>query len=206
MKIRSVTRLSLLLLGLIAMLVVLAVSTGVVLAQEDDDPPYMFFTVKNESQFDFTVWLYGPSKYELTVAPHSEEIFELARGWYHFTMFVCNSSDIGTFDFTSHQTMHVPICGSTAGPTGQSNQHMDASDYVRPRNITVRNRTLEPIEVYLRTLTEHHFLTFEPQEIKTVLITESRSEFVYSYVSCGVLRSGYYQPTTVPLDLTCKSK
>lgn len=187
---------------LIAMIFALAVPSGVALADEDDDSPVLFKVI-NETQFEFTLWLYGPNKYEVTVASESEGSFIFDRGWYAFTMFACNGSVVGTMDFTTPQTMHVPVCGATAGATGDSNQHMDASDFIRPVKIKIRNKIQEPIEVYIRTLTDHHFLSFKPLETQYLVVNEAGSEYVYSYVACGKLKSGYFMPNTVPLDLSC---
>jgi len=187
---------------LFAIFVALAVPAGTVLADVDDPGP-IIFKVINESQFEFTLWLYGPNKYEITVQPYSEESFFFDRGWYAFTMFACNESVVGTWDLRLPKTMHVPVCGSTAGHIGQANQHIDASDYIRPVEIKIRNRTMEPIEVYIRTLTDHHFLSLEPLETQFLTVRESETEYVYSFVACDKLRSGYFMPNTVPLDLTC---
>ncbi len=196
---------------LVVLLFALVIPTGVVLAQDEDDdnddsdrPHEVFFTVYNESQFDFTLWLYGTAEYTITVPPDSEGLFILKNGWYAFTMSSCNLYEIGTFDFTTHKTMHVPICGSTAGRIGEANNHYDASDYIRPATIQIRNLTNYHIEVYLRTLDEDHFLKFEPLEIKWVLIEDARDEFVYSYVACDELVTGYTRLyISVPFDLTC---
>ncbi|MBC8507948.1 MAG: hypothetical protein ISR58_08465 [Anaerolineales bacterium] len=185
--------------------------TGIVLAQDDEDdhansdrPHEIVFEVINESQFDFTLWLYGPTEYDINVPPDSEGTFIIKNGWYAFTMNSCNLYEVGTFDFTTHKAMHVPICGATAGHIGQANNHYDSSDYIRPATIQVRNRTLEHLEVYIRTLDEDHFLKFEPLEIKWVTIEDARDEFVYSYVACDELLSGYTRLyISVPFDLTC---
>lgn len=188
---------------LMAMIFALAIPAGAALADENDPGPILFKVI-NESQFEFTLWLYGPNKYEITVQPYSEESFYFDRGWYAFTMFACNESTVGTMDLRLPKTMHVPVCGTTAGHIGQANQHLDASDFIpRPVKIQIRNRTNEPIDVYIRTLTDHNFLSFEALEIKYVTVKESGSEYVYSYIACGELRSGYFMPNTVPLDLTC---
>ena len=195
---------------LAAMLFALAIPSGAALAQDDDEsdrPHEIFFWVYNESQFDFTLWLYGPVSYTITVPPDSEGFFVLKNGWYAFTMYSCNLYETGTMDFTTHKTMHIPICGATAGHIGQANNHYDASDYIRPASIQIRNKTLEPIDVYIRTLDEDHFMTFEPLEIQWLLIEDARDEFVYSYIACDVLQSGYTRLYVhVPFDLTCNKK
>ncbi len=197
---------------LVVVIFALMIPTGLVLAQEDDEdddapspPPHeIFFNVHNESQFDFTLWLYGPVEQTLTVPPDSDGFFILKNGWYAFTMKSCNLYDTGTFDFTTHKTMHIPICGATAGQIGQANNHYDASDYIRPARIQIRNRTFEHIEVYIRTLDEDHFLKFEPLEIKWVLFNNVEDEFVYSYLACDELQRGYVHfYRGLPFDLSC---
>ncbi|MBC8507249.1 MAG: hypothetical protein ISR58_21460 [Anaerolineales bacterium] len=183
-------------------------SVAVMAADDDDDRPHeIFFWVYNESQFDFTLWLYGPTTYTITVPPDSEGFFVIKNGWYSFTMFSCNLSEVGTFDFTTHKTMHVPICGATAGHIGNANNHFDASDFIRPATIQIRNKTFEQIGVFIRTLDEYHFMTLEPLEIQWLLIEDARDEFVYSYIACDELVSGYTRLyISVPFDLTCNKK
>jgi hypothetical protein len=202
MKIQPSIRKKIFVFVLVAMIFALAVPTGAVLADENDTSPIRLIVI-NQSQFEFTLWLYGPDKYEITVSPKSEDTYILDRGWYAFTMFSCNASVVGTMDFTTPQTIHVPPCGGTAGPTGDSNQHIDTSDYIRPIRIKIRNRTEYPLDVYLRTVDDHHFLSFEPWEIQELILYDRDSKYVYSFVACGGLQSGYYKPTTIPLDLKC---
>ncbi len=187
-----------------AFLLVVAFPTGAVLAAEEEDPPYMFLDVINDSQFDFVLYLYGQVSYTITVPPKTQETFVLDRDWYAFTMDSCNLTEVGTFDFHTHKTIHVPVCGATAGLVGQANNHIDTSDYIRPAMIKIRNKTHEQIEIYIRTLDEDHFMTFEPLETQWLLIDDSRDTFVFSYVACGVLQSGYTRLYVhVPFDLTC---
>jgi len=198
-----------LLLGVVMAVTIfaLAVPGRNVMADDDSDtdkPLYIPFTVINQSQFDLTLSLYGPSSYEITVPPKSEADYWLDRGWYAFTMESCTLSEVGTFDFTSRRTLHVPICGGTAGIIDRSSQHIDASDYIRPATIKVRNRTRENVDVYIRTLEEHHFMKFDPMETQYLLIEDASQEFVYSYLACGVLHSGYTRLYVhVPFDITC---
>ncbi len=191
---------------LVAMLCALVIPSSFAMAADDDDDELreIFFWVYNESQFDLTLWLYGPAEYELTVPADSEGFFIIKNGWYAFTMESCNLTKIGTIDFTTHKTMHNPICGSTAGLIGQANNHYDTSDYIRPATIQIRNRTFERIEVYIRTLDEDHFLTFEPMESQWVLFNDIEQEFVYSYLACDELQRGYVTfYRMLPFDLTC---
>lgn len=190
---------------LVATMLALVMPGGVVRAAEEVETPYITFNVKNNSQFDFTLWLYGPNTYTITVPPKSEASYVLDRGWYAFTMNSCNLTEVGTFDFRKQKTIHVPICGATAGLIGHANQHLDASDYIRPATIQIRNLTLEYVDIYIRTLDEHHFMKFDPLEIQYLLINDASQEFVYSFVACGVLHSGYTRLYVhVPFDITCK--
>lgn len=189
---------------LAAMLFALAVPVGVAFAEDEEKPPYIFLRIYNESQFDFTLWVYGPNSYTITVEHDSEGFFVIDRGWYSFTMEACNLTKTGTIDFTTHQTIHVPICGATAGHIGNAPQHIDASDYIRPATIKIRNKTQEKIEVYIRTLDEHHFLTFEPLEEQYLLIEDASKIFTFSYTACDVLQAGNTRLYVhVPFDLTC---
>jgi len=192
---------------LAAILFALVIPSGIAMADDDDNdkPHEIFFWVYNESQFEFTLWLYGPTQYEITVEPDSEARFILKNGWYNFTMYSCNLYETGTYDFTTHKTMHVPVCGATAGHIGRAGAHYDSSDYIRPASIQIRNRTLEYIDVYIRTLEEDHFMSFEPLEIQWLLINDAKQTFVYSYLCHDELLSGYTRLYThVPFDLTCK--
>ena len=194
-------------LGLLVFMLAALMPAKVALA-EDEEPTFMILYVNNDSQFDFTLWLYGPASYTITVPPRSTASYVLDRGWYAFTMESCNLTDTGTFDFTkAHQTIHVPVCGATAGYIGKAPLHIDASDYIRPVRIQIRNKTFEDVDVYIRTLTDHHFLSFEPSEIQYVVLSDAQEEYVYSYIACGVLQRGYFHPYThVPFDLTCGKK
>jgi len=190
---------------LIAMIFALAVPAGAVLADEDDESPILFKVI-NETQFEFSLWIWGPSQYEITLEPETEAEYWLDRGWYAFTMLACNDSAVGTMDFTHPQTLHVPICGGTAGATGDSYTHMDASDWIRPVRIKIRNRTGEPIDVYIRTVDDHHFVSVDEYETEYLLLNDSKSEYVYSYVACDKLHTGYFKPNTIPFDLSCGKK
>jgi hypothetical protein len=192
-------------LVLVAMIFALAVPAGAVFAAEDDESPIRFKVV-NESQFEFSLWIWGPSKYEISLDPYTEAEYWLDRGWYAFTMLACNDSAVGTMDFTHPQTLLVPVCGGTAGVTGASYTHMDASDWIRPVKIKIRNKTDEPIGLYIRTVEDHHFLTVEEYETTTLLLNDSKSEYVYSYVACDKLHTGYFKPNTIPFDLYCGKK
>lgn len=173
---------------------------------------WMLLTVQNDSQFDYTLNLlsvYGATTYSLTVPPHTTQQFFVDKGWYAYTQYACNLSSSGTFDFTdTHYTIHVPICGAKpwqSAEVGASLLYDTALD-IRPIRITVRNRTQLPIEVYIRTPNEHHFLTFEPLEIQEVLLNNQDERYAYSYLACGVLKTGYLKPYRgIPFDLTCDS-
>jgi len=195
---------------LMILMAVLLLPQGVVLAQDEEDdeiselPHEIFFWIFNHSQFDFTLDLYGPTEYSLTVPPDSTGFFVIKNGWYAFTMYYCNMSETGTLDLTNHKNMISPICGGTGGATGQSYTYYDASDYIRPAQILVRNRTLQPIEVYIRTLEEHHFLSFEPLEERFIHIEDASQDFAFSYVACDELIAGMTRLyIRVPFDLMC---
>jgi hypothetical protein len=160
-------------------------------------------TVINESQYDFSILLYGPEQASLTVHPDQTGIKIVNRGMYSFTMRACNSSKNGKIDLNYEQTIHVPVCGGTAGPLGDKEHHLDASDYIKPVRVTIRNLTGEKIGIYIRTPEKHHFLNFEPGEKQTIILF--KEQYVYSYVACGELIVGYYTPqVSPPFDLTCK--
>ena len=64
---------------LIALVFALIVPVGVVLANEDDDDDSpVLFNVINESQFEFTLYIWGPDKYEISVDPEAEAVIRVA--------------------------------------------------------------------------------------------------------------------------------
>ncbi|MBM3144007.1 MAG: hypothetical protein FJ010_03345 [Chloroflexi bacterium] len=171
---------------------------------DSDKPKEIFFWIYNNSRSKFTLELYGPATYTFTVSPETDSFYILKNGWYAFTMNSCNLSASGTFDFTTHKTLIVPLCGGLGGPTAQSGQHYDVSDYIRPANILIRNKTQERIGLYIRTLDEHHFLSFDPLEEQNILFEDVSEEFSYSYIACGALQAGMTRLyIRVPFDLTC---
>lgn len=192
---------------LVAVLLTVALPTRPALANADDEndkPLYINLTIINQSQFEITLSLYGPNAYEIVVPPDTAENYWLDRGWYAFTMGSCNLSETGTFDFTTSKTLHVPVCGATAGQISRSSVHLDSSDYIRPASIKIRNRTRQPVELYLRTLEEHHFMNFEAFEEQMLLIEDASQTFVYSYLACGELHAGYTRLYIhVPFDVKC---
>ncbi|MBC8333024.1 MAG: hypothetical protein H8E28_13670 [Anaerolineae bacterium] len=207
MKKQPVQQILLLGLALTIGIFALAMPDEDVLAETGvDQYPYITFTIINQSQFDFSLLLYGPNSYDITVPPYSEVNYILDRGWYAFTMGSCNLSEVGTFDFTNDKTIHVPVCGGTAGEVDRSSQHIDSSDYIRPATIKIRNQTRQNVDVYLRTLEEHHFMQFGPKEVQLLLIEDASQTFVYSYTACGKLYTGYTRLFVhVPFDIKCDS-
>ena len=105
-------------------LILLAVLTTTVSAA---DEYYARFTVLNESQHPFSITLYGgPSGLKtISVSPYSQKISFFIRGNYSFTMTACGATKSGKMDLTIHQTLHVPVCGGTAGALGDQNHHID---------------------------------------------------------------------------------
>ena len=188
--------------GLIIVLILLATVT---ISASAADYYYARLTVINDSQHPFSIILYGgPSNLKtITVSPNSQKIDFFIRGSYSFTMTSCGATTTGKMDLSVHQTLHVPICGGTAGAIGQKDHHIDASDYIRPIRMTIRNKTGEDIGLYLRTPTDHNFLNLKPGEVMKVIVY--KAQYVYSYVACGELVAGYVTPSfSLPFDLTCK--
>jgi hypothetical protein len=199
MKKNLITRFAILFLVVVA---VLAVSAGV--AQAADNVLYapVRLTVINNSQFDFSLILYGPDQVTITVSPGQTGYKVITRGIYSFTMRSCNYSKTGTMDLNYEQTIHVPICGGNAGAAGSKEHHIDASEYIKPIKVKVRNKTGETVGFYLRTLERNFFFNFEPG---VTYIIVPKDQYVYSYVACGQLIAGYYTPLfSLPFDITCK--
>lgn len=158
--------------------------------------------IENDSQFEFTLILYGPEDLNYTVNAHSSETDTIVRGEYYFMMRACNQTATGTMDLSIHKTIYVPVCGGNAGAKGDKHHAEDVSDFIKMVKVKVRNKTHEPIGLYLRTLNDDFFLNLEPNEIQFVTVPKDR--YVYSYVACGELITGYYQSLVrIPLDLKC---
>lgn len=192
MTAKPVTRLSIFVCVLVALLGVWFVFADTAKANENK-PPYLPFKVINESQFEFTIYLLGPESYAFSVPPHSEDWWIVERGEYSFTMDWCNYTEKGSLDMTMRKTMHVPVCGGSALVNfGYKPYNVDAGDYIKPVKVEIQNRTKEEVDVYIRTSGIDHFLNFEPLEKKTIIVL--KGEYAISYVACGKLYSGYYTP------------
>lgn len=199
MKKKLIIRFAVLSLVLVA---VLAVSAGVAKAADNALYAPVRLTVINNSQFDFSLILYGPDQVTITVAPGQTGYKVITRGVYSFTMRSCNYTKTGTMDLNYEQTIHVPICGGTAGTAGAKDHHIDASNYIKPIKVKVRNKTGEVIGFYLRTLDYHFFYNFQPG-VTYIIVPKDR--YVYSFVACGKLISGYYTPSfSLPFDIICQ--
>ena len=206
MKTHSSIRTYLLVAIFVVSSIALALPSGVVAEAPKAKRPYVALTVNNNSQFDFTLWLYGPEKYNLTVPPESQEKIVVDRGWYSFTMTACNITEVGTMDLNIYQTIQVPVCGGVAFRHYKPHQ-IDTSDYIKPIKITIINKTYEEIDLYLRTLNDDYFLHFDPMETKKQIVYRSQDQYVYSYIACDTLQRGYYTAgVTPPLYLDCDQK
>ena len=159
-------------------------------------------TVINKSQFDFSLVLFGPSQVTISVAPGDTVAKVVNRGVYSFTMRSCNYTETGTMDITVYRIIHVPVCGGNAGSLADKPHNIDASDYIKPIKVKIRNGTGETVGFYLRTLDRHFFYNFEPG-VSYIIVP--KDNYVYSFVACGELKAGYYTPlSSVPFDLKCK--
>lgn len=204
MKTRTSIRSFLFVAIFVVSLLALAIPSGVVAEELKAKRPYVTLTVNNNSQFDFTLWLLGPKRYNLTVPPKTNETIIVDRGWYAFTMTACNITEVGTMDLTRRQTVQVPVCGGVAFRHYKPNQ-IDTSDYIKPITITIRNKTFEEIDLYLRTQEDDYFLHFDPLETKKQTVMRSEDQYVYSFVACDALQTGYYTArVSPPLDLDCE--
>jgi len=187
---------------LIVLIAVLAVPATTALADDDEKPPDVRLTIINESQFEFSIFLYGPEQHSISVPAQATYVTFVSREWYSFSMNACNFTEVGTLNMTMEQTIHVPICGGRAFAPVYRPHHVDVADYIKPLNLKIRNKTGSPVGLYIRTLDEHHFLNFDTGEIQYQILL--KKQYVYSYYACGQLYAGYYTPyVSIPFDLTC---
>jgi hypothetical protein len=201
MKKFTFIRLSVFVALLATLLIAIALPADNVMAG-DGKPPTVRFTIINYSHQPFNINLYGPEQLSYTVAPYSKLVDFVDRGTYSFTMEVCNQTSSGSLNLNIYQVMNVPVCGGTLKPKGEKTHQVDTSDYVKPVQITIRNKTWEKVRLYLRTLDNHYYLNLEPQEVTTLIVPRDR--YVYSFVACGDLEAGYYEARVYqPLDLKC---
>ncbi|HBY07289.1 MAG TPA: hypothetical protein DEH22_05700 [Chloroflexi bacterium] len=204
MKKLTLARVSIFLAIFVALLLVMALPGSNALADEGQSPNVRF-TILNYSHQPFSINLYGSEQFSYTVAPYSKLVTIVPRGTYSFTMEACKHTSSGTINLNIYQTMHVPVCGGTAKPVGEKIHDIDTSDYIKMVRITIRNKTKEPVRLYLRTLDNHYYLNLLPRETTTLVVPRDR--YVYSFVACGDLEAGYYEARVmIPLDLKCTSK
>jgi len=167
------------------------------------------FKVENDSQFPFIIFMYGEEQgreYSMTVPAYSKDKVFVVPDTYSYLMEACNYAKNGTFDLSVFQTLHVPVCGGKAAGYRNKSHHIDVSRLVKPVRSKIRNQTGETVELYLRTVDDHHFLTLDAGEIMEVILKKEEGiQYVYSFVACdGQLVTGYYTPrVTPPLDLKC---
>jgi hypothetical protein len=192
-------------IAILALLMIAVALPGDRALADGGQSPNVRFTIINYSQHPFSITLWGPDQFSYTVAPYSKKISIVPRGMYSFTMEACNHTSSGKINLNIFQTMHVPVCGGTAGTVGQKLHNVDTSDYIKMVKITIRNKTREPIRLYLRTLENHYYLNLDPREVTT--LTVPRDRYVYSFVACNDLEAGYYEArVAIPLDLKCTEK
>lgn len=186
---------------LIAVIAALVAPVTVAVA-DTTKPPIVRLTVINESQFEFSISLYGPEQHFIKVPAKTTYFTFVSRDWFSFTMNACNYTEVGTLNMNMEQTIHVPVCGGRAINPGYKPHHVDVADYIKPLKAQIRNKTGAPVELYIRTLDEHHFLNLDTGEIQYVILL--KRQYAYSYFACGELRVGYYTPfVSKPFDLTC---
>lgn len=197
-------RLSIFIAILAVIMVALALPGDNVMAFEDKSPNVRF-TIMNHSHRTFTLTANGPEYHAFEVAPNSKGSWIVPRGTYSFTMEACNQTSSGTLNLNIFQTMHVPVCGGNAGTVGQKNHNIDVADYIKMVRIKIRNKSRQPIRLYLRTIENHYYLNLDPREVTTLVVPRDR--YVYSYLACGELEAGYYEARVyVPLDLKCSGE
>jgi len=205
MKRTSRSRLVIFTIFLITILGITAVFTDTALAEKSG---VVRLTVINNSQFDFSLELYGPGEYSIYVPAKSDGKIIVDRNEYSYVMEACNYVKTGTLNMTIFQTIHVPACGGNAGAVRNKLHHIDVSKLFKPVRITIRNKTNEKIGLYLRTIENHYFLNIKANEITTaVVLKEPDVLYVYSYLACGELITGYWTPVvSPPFDLKCPTK
>jgi hypothetical protein len=186
---------------LITLIITLVIPATDALA-ETIKPPIVRLTIVNESQFEFSITIYGPEYHFFEVPAKTTLVAIVSRDMYSFTMNACNYTETGTLDMTIQQTIHVPICGGRAFRPGYKPHHIDVADYIKPLRVNLRNKTGAPVGIYIRTLDEHHFLNLDTGEIQSVILL--KKEYTYSYLACGELIVGKYTPfVSIPFDITC---
>lgn len=199
-------RFAIVLIILIALMGAAAMSSQPAFASSHDAKPSIVrFTVDNDTQYTFTMVMFGPEDFTVRVDPRSTKAFQLTRGMYSYVMNSCNFRATGSIDLTVVQTMNVPVCGGNANAIASHPHQLDASDVIKVIEITIKNKTKEDVNLYLRTLEYDYFLSFGFNETKTLYVL--RDEYTYSFVACGDLEAGKYEARfRKPLILTCTEK
>jgi hypothetical protein len=206
MKKRIQLRLFIFAIVFAAVLGVSAVFAGSALA---DVKPIISLAMINDSQFESILHIYGKNygnHYSLILTPYSDSKLFIIPDEYTYTLKACNHTKTGELDLWTFQTIHVPVCGGKAVGFHNKPHHIDVSNLFKPVWVLIRNMTGEDVELYLRRIDDHHFLTLEAGEhLDIILWKEDGIDYVYSFVACGgKLITGYYTPRqTPPLDLKC---
>ena len=141
-----------------------------------DIKPIIRLSVVNTSQFGVSLDIYGNNygnQYSLYVPPYSDGKLFIKPDEYFYSMQACNYSKSGEMDLWVFQTLHVPVCGGKAAGFQNKSHHIDVSKIFKPVRVKIRNHTGQAVELYLRTMDDHHFLTLEQGEHLEVVLGRS---------------------------------
>ena len=197
-------RLTIFIAVLAVLMIALALPGNNALAYEDEPNPNVRFTVINHSQHPVSVSANGPEYFSIDVSPYSKGSVIVPRGTYKFNMEACNHTSSGVLNLNIFQTMYAPVCGGK-GVAVPKNHKIDVADYIKPVRVEIINKTWEPIRLYLRTLENHYYLNLDPKE--TIYQIVPRDRYVFSYLACDELQSGYYNARAkISLQLRCYIK
>ena len=197
-------RLTIFIAVLAVLMIALALPGNNALAYEDEPNPNVRFTVINHSQHPVSVSANGPEYFSIDVSPYSKGSVIVPRGTYTFNMEACNHTSSGVLNLNIFQTMYAPVCGGK-GVAVPKNHKIDVADYIKPVRVEIINKTWEPIRLYLRTLENHYYLNLDPKE--TIYQIVPRDRYVFSYLACDDLQSGYYNARAkISLQLRCYIK
>jgi hypothetical protein len=203
MKKHPPIRLSIFIAVLALLLIALALPGENAFADEEQNPNVRF-TVINYSQHPFSMSASGPESFTFEVDPYAKKAWVVPRGSYSFVMTACNHTSTGTLNLNIYQIMHVPVCGGKVLKNDKTHE-IDVGQYIKSVRITIENKTWEDIRLYLRTIENHYYLNLDPREETTLIVPRDR--YVFSYVACDDLQSGYYNARTyIPLELRCYNK
>jgi len=204
MKKLTPIRISIFVAVLAVLMIALALPGANAMANDYEQNPNVRFTVINYSQHPVSVSAYGPEYFSVEVDPYSKGSVIVPRGVYKFNMEACNHTSSGVLNLNIFQTMYAPVCGGK-GVANPKNHKIDVADYIKPVRVEIINKTWEPIRLYLRTLDNHYYLNLDPRE--TIYQIVPRDRYVFSYVACDELQSGYYNARAkISLDLRCYNK